>query len=170
MARSATTSSTLPFVSRPPVREEVKRPAAAPKKQRGNATKRRATTKARTTKPASEEWRQGWDALRTPENARMPRAPRANPALQSVSTKRFGLVVLLIAALFTLYIGHIHATQDLLSALQQTRRENLQLHLKYNRLKGEFDRVTGPAVIYERADALGLKEGFAYGPTITTEN
>lgn len=165
----------MPFVSRPPAREEAKRTgpkkaAAAPKKKRSNVTKRKATTKARVTKPAREEWRQGWDALRTPENARAPKAPKANPTLQSVSTKRFGLVVLLIAALFTLYIGHIHATQDLLSALQETRRDNLQLHLKYNRLKGEFDRVTGPAVIYERAAALGLEEDFAYGPTITTEN
>lgn len=38
--------------------------------------------------------------------------------------------------------------------------------LEYNRLKGEFDRATSPAVIYERARALGLVEGFTYGPVV----
>lgn len=166
MSRFVTRSS-LPFVTRPSAREE-RTGSPAPKK-RSNVTKRRATTKARTSKPIREDWRQGWEALQKPENSRVLKAPRANPVLQSVSTKRFGLLVLLIAALFTLYIGHIHATQDLLSALEQTRRENLQLHLTYNRLKGEFDRVTGPAVIYERATALGLEEGITYGPTITLD-
>lgn len=78
-------------------------------------------------------------------------------------------LILVIAALFTLYVGHVHATQALLADLEGARRDNLRLHLKHNRLKGEFDRATGPAVIYERARALGLEEGVAYGPTIRIE-
>jgi len=79
------------------------------------------------------------------------------------------LVLLALATVFTLFIGHVHATQDLLDELQQARRENLRLHLQHNRLKGEFDQATGPSVIYERAGAMGLEEGIAYGPTIRQE-
>ena len=86
--------------------------------------------------------------------------------LETISTLRFGMLVLAIAAVFTLYIGHVHATRALLVEVQSLRQENLELHLRYNRLKGEFDRATGPATIYRRAKELGLEEGISYGPTI----
>lgn len=89
--------------------------------------------------------------------------------LQRVSTVRFALLILAIATLFTLYVGHVHATQALLSDVQQARKVNQDLHLKHNRLKGEFDRKTGPSVIYERARALGLRESVTYGPRITAK-
>jgi hypothetical protein len=90
--------------------------------------------------------------------------------LDAISTSRFAALVLAIAAAFTLYVGHVHATQDVLAETQRARRENLRLHLKYNRLKGEFDRATGPATITLRARALGLEEGIQYGPTISIED
>ncbi len=86
--------------------------------------------------------------------------------VERISTRRFVVVIFTIATAFTLYVGHVYATQKVLSDLQSVRRENLRLHLKSNRLKGEFEYKTGPAVIYERARALGLEEGFSYGPTI----
>ena len=79
------------------------------------------------------------------------------------------MLVLVVATAFTLYVGHVHDMQELLANLQREQRENLRLHLKYNRLKGEFDRATGPAIIYERAREMGLQEGIEYGPTIVIE-
>jgi hypothetical protein len=79
------------------------------------------------------------------------------------------LLLLAVAAAFTLYVGHVHATQDLLAEVQLLRKDNVRLHMQHNRLKGEFDRRAGPAGLYERARALGLEEGIAYGPTITVE-
>jgi hypothetical protein len=38
--------------------------------------------------------------------------------------------------------------------------------LKRNRLSGEFDRMTSPAVILDRAADLGLEPGSDYAPTI----
>lgn len=89
--------------------------------------------------------------------------------LENVSTGRFALLILAIAALFTLYVGHVHATTDLYNQLQDARTENQRLHLKHNRLKGAYDRRTGPSVIYDRARALGLQESVTYGPPITVE-
>jgi hypothetical protein len=73
-------------------------------------------------------------------------------------------MVLCLAA--TLYVGHVFATRDTLAELQQARRENLRLHLTHERLQGAYDRMTGPDQILERAAALGLEEGIAYGPAI----
>lgn len=76
------------------------------------------------------------------------------------------LWTLAAAAALTLYVGHVHATRALLADVQTVQRTNLRLHLKVNRLKGEYDRQTGPAVIRPRARALGLVEDYHFGPTI----
>ncbi len=89
--------------------------------------------------------------------------------LEGVSTVRFALVVLALAVLCTAYVAHVHATQDLYTKLQHERAENQRLHLKQERLRAEFDRATGPAVIYRRAPELGLEEDVAYGPTIVLD-
>ena len=87
--------------------------------------------------------------------------------LSKISTLKFFLLVGALAAAATLYVGHVQATQNVLAELQQAQKENLQLHLKHNRLKGSFDAQTSPAVIYRRAGTLGLRQGASYGPTIT---
>ena len=127
-------------------------------------TKTSATRRTRRSAPQARRPRRrpeklpGWKALST-------KARRAG-YLEQVSTVRFAGLILLLAAAFTLYVGHVHATQDLFAEVQQARAENQRLHLKLTRLRGAFDRATGPSVIYKRAPALGLEEGIAYGPTI----
>jgi cell division protein FtsB len=86
-----------------------------------------------------------------------------------VSTVRFALVVLLLAGAFTLYVGHVHATTDVLDQLQEARSENQRLHLKRNRLKGAYDRKTSPKVIHERAREMGMEASVTYGPPITID-
>jgi hypothetical protein len=111
----------------------------------------------------------GWNELAT-DNQRRSRGDKGNSFLEKISTKRFALLIVVTAILCTLYVGHVHATQDLLAELQRERRENLRLHLKYNRLKGEFDRMIGPGAIYERANGIGMTEDPAFGPTIRLED
>lgn len=75
----------------------------------------------------------------------------------------------MLTAAFTLYVGHVHATKDLLGRVQDVRAENQRLHLKRNRLQGEFARKISPSVIYERARELGLEESVTYGPTVSVD-
>lgn len=110
----------------------------------------------------------GWTDLE-PSNRRR-RAEGGGSFLERVSTTRFALVILALGAAFTLYVGHVHSTTDLLNDLQAARAENQQLHLKHNRLQGEFDRRTGPSVIYERARDMGLRASVSYGPPITIDH
>jgi hypothetical protein len=109
-----------------------------------------------------------WTDLEPPANRRRS-APDDDSFLQRVSTIRFAAIVLLIAAAFTLYVGHVHATKDLLGEVQTARAENQRLHLKRNRLQGAFARKTSPSVIHRRARAMGLEESVTYGPTVTVE-
>ncbi len=108
-----------------------------------------------------------WKQLESKKNRRLKRDNAPSPFLDAVSTLRFALILAAVAAAFTLYVGHVHATQDILAKTEAARKENHRLHLKYNRLKGDFDRMTGPAEIHRRANALGLVEDAAYGATIT---
>ncbi len=98
--------------------------------------------------------------------ARRAKAPKRG-LVEGVPTLRFALYVVLACALLTLYVGHVYATQALAAEVQQLERENHRLVLKHNRLRGEFDRMTSPSVILNRAEALGLDTGSAYGPTIS---
>lgn len=112
----------------------------------------------------------GWTDLERPKNRRRPERSGEDSFLEQVSTVRFALVLLVLAGAFTLYVGHVHATKDLLSEVQEARSENQRLHLKRNRLEGEFARKTSPSVIYERARELGLRASVTYGPPISVED
>ena len=143
-------------------------PNAARRKKRTAARKKQEGRKPSAVRKAPADALPGWRELGK-GNAREAERPRVWSQIDNVSTVRFGLVLLAVATIFTLYIGHVHATQDLLGELQQARRANLQLHLEHNRLKGAYDRATGPSVVYERARAMGLEEGIEYGPTVKME-
>lgn len=157
--------------TRPPARKVSNRAA--------NNTARRKQRVAK--RPSSQTGWSGWAWRARPERADLPgwsevdgkgptlKQPQAGTFLQRMSMKRFGVLLLFVAAGFTAYIGHVYATQELAVELQRAQRENMRLHLKHNQLKGVFDQRTGPAVIHDRARSLGLEEGIAFGPTITID-
>ncbi len=149
-------------------------PKAAPRRKKRAAAKPKASQAGKSRKQTLQARRKrqaalpGWND-QTDQNLKALGRPEGRGFLEQVSTVRFLAIILLVAAGFTLYVGHVHATQELLSELQQVRRQNLSLHLKDHRVKGAFDRATGPRVINQRAAALGLMAGQQYGPTITIE-
>jgi len=137
-------------------------------RQQGGTARRRSTGDG-----APSGWSRHGTALPSwtdlePQNSRR-RSDEGDFFLQRVSTVRFALVVLVLAGAFTLYVGHVHATKDLLNKVQSARAENQRLHLKRNRLEGEFARKVSPSVIYERARELGLRESVTYGPPISID-
>ncbi len=109
----------------------------------------------------------GWGDLGGEPLAR--KVGRTEALLGRVSMGRFVLLVVAAAVAFLLYVGHVYRTDEVLSELQIVRRENLRLHLKYNRTKAAFDAATAPGTIIPKARALGLEEGIAYGPAIAVE-
>lgn len=108
----------------------------------------------------------GWNDLIKEDNRRHPVNDTGSSFFGAISTLRFTLGVLAVACIFTLYVGHVYATQSLLSEVQAERKENLSLRLQYNRTKGVYDAATGPAIIYKRAQGLGLEEKMISGPIV----
>ena len=94
--------------------------------------------------------------------------PRVRP-FDLVPSLRFGLLVIIACAIATAFVAHVYATRDVLADLQSARAENVHLRLAGQRLRGDFDRLTGPDAVMPRAVALGLEEGIAYGVPITLE-
>ncbi len=83
-----------------------------------------------------------------------------------MSTARFVVIVLAVATLFTLYVGHVFATQDLLAEVQGMRNDQLALQMTFDRLEGELHRVTGPEEIFAAARDIGLEDRLLEGPAI----
>lgn len=94
------------------------------------------------------------------------RKERAPGFVDAYSTLRFGLILALACAAVTLFVGHLYSSQALVQEVQELRRDQLRLALQHNRLRGEFDRMTAPAVILQRAEGLGLRTSGEYAPTI----
>jgi hypothetical protein len=107
-----------------------------------------------------------WKELEHRQNRRAIGSSRSNIFLETVSTAKMAILIIALAAGFTAYVGHVHATQELLSSVQDMREDNMRLHLKYNRVKGQYDKLTGPETIHRRARELGLTEGFAFGSEV----
>lgn len=134
------------------------------KKRRRRSQARRTRRRERRTREEREGSLPGWSDL-----AGTGSRSQEGGFLARLSTVRFALVVLAIAGACALYVGHVHATQRLLSQVEAARQENRRLHLKQRRLQSAFDEATAPSVIYRRAKALGLEEGLPDGPTIHVE-
>ncbi len=132
--------------------------------QKRRAAKRAASVTRVRREPVPDEGVPGWDALSKSVPRRSRRTEREEQP--RLTTARFTLWLTGLALGATLYVGHVHATQQLFETLHAAKKENLRLHLTLDQLKGELDRTAGPAVLYPKARRLGLKEGFAFGPTI----
>ncbi|MEM8557902.1 MAG: hypothetical protein AAGG50_08765, partial [Bacteroidota bacterium] len=133
----------------------------------GAPTGRRPSTPIRSELP-------GWGDLdaapRTATNRRKPSAKRKAGAvapsrldwLTRVPTRSFLLAITLVCTVLTLWVAHVFSMEATLADITQLRAENEQLHLRQARLEGEFDRRTSPAVVLDRARALGLVEDATY--------
>ena len=106
----------------------------------------------------------GWSALS--KVAPLRSSSKSAPLVTSITTARFVLWLFGIGVAATLYVGHVHATQRTFENLHALRKQNLQLHLERDHLRGQLDHATGPTIIYPKAYELGLKEGFDYGPSL----
>lgn len=69
------------------------------------------------------------------------------------------LTAFLIGGLGVLYLNHVFATQELLQEVQQLEQEYNQAKRMNNDFRLDYDRMTGPAEIYNRAQAMGLING-----------
>lgn len=138
-----------------------------PARKRRAAQRTASVTRTRPVSPSVDAI-PGWEALSKAAPQR--KKPDASATQPTVTTARFALWLTGLALSATLYVGHVHATQQLYESLHALKKNNLRLHLTLDQLRGELDRSAGPAVLYPKARRLGLKEGYGFGPTIRLQN
>lgn len=132
------------------------RPASAPRKPR------------RASRTVDTENLPGWSDLSRGKASKGLR-PEWDGLFAAVPTLRLALMIIATAAIVTLYVGHVYATTNLLTEVEQLRSDNLDLHLTHNQVKADFDRVSSPARIAQRARGLGLVEAVPTGTPINPE-
>ncbi len=69
------------------------------------------------------------------------------------------LGAVILGALGILYLNHVFATQELLREVQQLEREYNQTKRLHSDYKLTYDRMIGPAEIYEKAKGMGFING-----------
>lgn len=107
-----------------------------------------------------------WRDLANSNAAVQAARPEDSSWLGAISTARFVVIILAVATLFTLYVGHVFATQDLLAEVQQLRNEQLGLEMNYDKLQGELHHATGPEKIFAAAAELGLADRLQGGEPV----
>lgn len=135
--------------------------------KKARPTKSRAATKSRVSKPVRKQVKRtpvrldspGWSDLKKSGNGRKASRFKESRLLSTLSTVKTSLVILALAALVSLYVGHVQSTVDLVNDVYQARKENLSLSTFLAKKQGEYNTKIGPAVIYPLAYDLGLREG-----------
>lgn len=131
------------------------------KKRTARPTARRAQPKA-----APAAGFPGWDELAGKDAAaRKARRSRTD----GVPTFRLVLLLAVACAAITVWVGHVQATEDIAAEVQRLERQHLRLTLQHNRLRGAFDRATGPDAVLPRAAALGFTAAPATAPTLALD-
>ena len=69
------------------------------------------------------------------------------------------LATIVFGILGFLYLTHVFATQRLLQEVQQMENEYNKARQQYDELKLKYDRMVGPAKIYEKAKQQGFVNG-----------
>lgn len=64
-----------------------------------------------------------------------------------------------IGILGTLYLNHVFATQELLREVEQLERQYNQAERVHNDYRLDYDRMIGPAEIYQKAQSAGMING-----------
>lgn len=91
------------------------------------------------------------------QSASNPVADKRN--LPEFKAWKFILAAVLFGVFGFLYLNHIFATQKLLREVQQLENEYNKAKSKHDELKLKYDRMTGPAEIYDKAKELGFVNG-----------
>lgn len=92
---------------------------------------------------------------------RIPKNNNKDKGFSLPSIKPWKAIVgaLIVGALGVVYLNHVFATQELLREVQQLEREYNQVKRMHDNYRLTYDRMIGPADIYENAKNAGFING-----------
>ena len=127
------------------------------KKEKVKQNKRKAPS-------GKKKERSGRTAFKSGDNSygrRIQSDKEKKKGLSLPSLKPWKVIVgaLVMGALGVLYLNHVFATQELLQEVQQLEREYNQVKRMHDDYRLTYDRMIGPAEIYENAKDAGFING-----------
>lgn len=84
---------------------------------------------------------------------------RGKLSLPRISPWKMILGTIVLGALGVLYLSHVFATQELLNEVEQLEQQYNNARRTYDDYRLTYDRMTGPAEIYEKAQNQGFING-----------
>ena len=87
--------------------------------------------------------------------------------IRGISPWKVILATVLIGAFGFLYLTHVFATQKLLEEVQLLESEYNKARTQHDALKLQYDRLVGPADIYNKAEEAGFVNGGPADKVIT---
>lgn len=96
---------------------------------------------------------------RTVNHASRKRGKSTKSSKSSLSSSKIIFISLIIGAVGLLYLNHIYAVQQDYKEVLQLQRDLEKARRLYSDRKFTYDRMIGPAEVYDRAKVLGLQDG-----------
>lgn len=125
------------------------------KKTKPNVRKRTAEPK----KNGSPKSKRNGTSSKSIYGRRIKKEKKSRISLPSIKAWKVVLGAFLIGAFGVLYLNHVFATQELLREVQQLERQYNQAQRMHDDYQLTFDRMIGPAEIYDKAKAEGFING-----------
>lgn len=88
--------------------------------------------------------------------------------LEGITPFRIIITMIMLGVLGYLYISHVFYTQQLHAEVTRLRLQNEQVRIDHLNTRLTYERMTGPAEVYQRAKSLGLIDGGPADFIITT--
>lgn len=79
--------------------------------------------------------------------------------IQGIKPWKVILATIAIGAFGFLYLTHVFATQKMLEEVQRLESEYNKVRTQHDALKLQYDRMVGPAEIYQKAEKAGFVNG-----------
>lgn len=127
------------------------------KKTKANVRKRTSSGNAKQNGTAKRLFKGGSNGAS--HGRRIKEKKKSRISLPSVKPWKVILGAFLIGAVGVLYLNHVFATQELLREVQQLERQYNQAQRMHDDYRLTFDRMIGPAEIYDKAKARGFING-----------
>lgn len=94
-----------------------------------------------------------------PREGKLHQKAKSITGLSKISSGKVMLFSIIFGAAGLLYLNHVYAVQKHHKEVLMLQREHEKARRLYSDRKFTYDRMIGPAEVYERAKVLGLQDG-----------
>ncbi len=110
-------------------------------------------------KPARKPTSENGPKSSVKNHGRKVKQKKSRLSLPHIAPWKIILGVILLGGMGILYLHHVFATKQLLTRVQAREQQYKQAKRSYKKYRMEYDRLTGPVEITQKARKMGLIDG-----------